>query len=361
MRRSPIRILDEYVALEFVRIFGITVLGFPIFTILINLTDNLDKYLARHIPARRIALAYVYSTVEQIFFIIPAAVLFAAVFSVGAMSRHSELTAAKASGLSFHRLVVPVFVLATLAAGLTWVLGELSPAATQRQLELLGEREIRSQSARYSFVYRADGGRTYVIGAVVAPQRRMEDVQIERESGPQQAGYFLTAARATWTDTTGWTLEDGTMRIFLGPRHEIAYAFTRLRQRALTERPDELLTEPKTPGEMNYAELGRYVRSLERSGSDANKLKVERALKIAIPFTCLIITLFGAPLGISGSRSGTAYGVAVSLATTIIFLMSVQISRAVGAGGALPPTLAVWLPNLVFGVAGLVLLARART
>jgi len=361
MRRNPIRILDEYVAREFVRIFGITVLGFPVFTILINLTDNLDKYLQRHIPGRRIALAYVFGTVEQVFFIIPAAVLFATVFSVGSLSRHSELTAAKASGISFHRLVVPVFVLAALAAALTWVLGELSPTATQRQLELLGEREIRSQPSRANFVYRADGGRTYVIGSVVAPQKRMDDIQIERESGPEQAGYFLTAARATWSDTSGWTLQDGTMRIFLGPRHEVAYTFARLRQRALTERPEELLTEPKTPCEMNYAELGRYVRSLERSGSDANKLKVERALKIAIPFTCLIITLFGAPLGITGARSGTAYGVAVSLATTIVFLMSVQISRAVGAGGALPPVLAVWLPNVVFGLAGLALLARSRT
>ena len=53
---------------------------------------------------------------------------------------------------------------------------------------------------------------------------------------------------------------------------------------------------------MRYAELGHYVRTLERSGSDANKLKVERALKLAIPVTCLIIVLFGAPLGMHNAR-----------------------------------------------------------
>ena len=112
---------------------------------------------------------------------------------------------------------------------------------------------------------------------------------------------------------------------------------------------------------MSYGELGRYIGTLERSGSDANKLKVEHALKIAIPFTCLVIALFGAPLGITGARSGPTAGVAVSLATTIVFLMAVQITKAVGAGGVVPPVLAAWIPNVMFGGAGMVLFLKART
>ena len=76
---------------------------------------------------------------------------------------------------------------------------------------------------------------------------------------------------------------------------------------------------------------------------------------------CLIIALFGAPLGLTGHRAGPAYGVAVSLATTIIFLMMVQLSKAVGAGGVVPPVLAAWLPNALFGLGGMILFARART
>jgi lipopolysaccharide export system permease protein len=163
----------------------------------------------------------------------------------------------------------------------------------------------------------------------------MENVQIEREgTGPEFPGYFLTAARATFEDSTGWTLHDGALRLFAGPDRETAFAFAGLRQRALTERPEDLLTEPKSPDEMSFRDLGRYIRSLERSGSDANKLRVARSLKIAVPFACLIIALFGAPLGITGSRSGAAYGVAVSLATTILFLMTMQVARGIGNGGA---------------------------
>lgn len=362
LMRIPLRLLDRYVVREFVRIFVITTLGFPFFIIAINLADSIDKYLARHLPWRDIALAYLYYLPEQVFFITPAAVLFATVFTVGAFSRHSEITAAKASGVSFHRLVMPVFVLAVLAAGLTYALGELSPLTNEKRSILLREHELRSQSARFNFVYRADGGRIYAVRSLSIPDSLMRDVQIEREgTGPEFPGYFLTASSARWAPATGWTIAGGTMRLFLGPDREIAFTFDSLRQRAMTESPLDLLTEPKAPDQMRYSELGHYVRTLERSGGDANKLKVERALKLAIPVTCVIIALFGAPLGLTGTRSGAAYGVAVSLATTIVFLVLVQISKAVGAGGVMPPLVAAWLPNALFGAGGLILFARART
>ena len=112
---------------------------------------------------------------------------------------------------------------------------------------------------------------------------------------------------------------------------------------------------------MGYRELSRFITALERSGGDVNELKVELALKIAIPVTCIIIAVFGAALATSTQRGGTAYGVGVSLATTIIFLILVQLTKAVGGEGLLPPVVAAWMPNAIFGAIGAVALARTRT
>ena len=101
--------LDRYVLGSWVRIFVITALGFPLVSIVINLTDTLNKLLDRGLTMREIAISYVYSIPENAFLVMPAAVLFATVFTVGAMGRHSELTAAKAGGMSFHRLMLPSF------------------------------------------------------------------------------------------------------------------------------------------------------------------------------------------------------------------------------------------------------------
>ncbi len=51
----------------------------------------------------------------------------------------------------------------------------------------------------------------------------------------------------------------------------------------------------------------------------------------------------------------------MSLATTIAFLMLIQLTKGVGSKGLIPPDLAAWVPNVLFGIAGLYLLIRVRT
>ena len=100
---------------------------------------------------------------------------------------------------------------------------------------------------------------------------------------------------------------------------------------------------------------------MERSGSNVNELRVERMLKLAIPVTCVIILLFGAPLATSTQRGGTAFGAGISLGTTVVFLMLVQLTKAVGQKGLMPPEVAAWMPSMLFGIIGIILLARVRT
>jgi lipopolysaccharide export system permease protein len=365
------RTLDRYLLREWLRVFLITLIGFPILVIVIDLTDKLDQYLSRGVSRGQVALSYFFDLPEKMFLVLPVAVLFATVFTVGSLGRHSELTAAKASGISFHRLVRPLFLAAGLAFIAGLVLGEIAPVATSHRLEMLGEKAIRSTTSRYNFVYRADRGWVYAIRSLDLRTQEMSDVLLEREgTGEDYPTIILAAQRAVYTDTvkkaktdSRWTLQRGTLRYLPGskPEGEIAFEFDSLRSRTLQERPVDLLAEPKSPDEMRYAELRRYVDALMRSGSNAKKLQVELALKIAIPFICLLIALFGAPLAISTPKSGAAWGVAASLATTFIVLLMFQLAKAIGSGGVMPPMLAAWLPNILVGVASVYLLRKAPT
>jgi lipopolysaccharide export system permease protein len=357
-------LLDRYVAREWLKIFLIAMLGFPLVVVSIDLADRLDEYLARGLGPGSIGLAYVFGFPEKLFMVLPAAVLFATVFTIGSMGRHSELTAAKATGRSFLRIVFPTFVAGLAAVIFGLGLAEISPPATSRQLELLGEKQMRATTSRYSFVFRADQGWVYTVRTLEHAERVMRDIVLEREgSGPNYPTLAIQTFWGKYHDSTGtWMLGDGRMRIMsTGDDPGLTFAFDSMTHRALVETPAELLAEPKAPEEMRYAELGRYIDALDRSGGDSRKLKVDRALKIAVPATCLIIVIFAAPLAITGPRTSAAYGVALSLAVTIFFLLMVQLSRAVGTGGLLPPTLAAWTPNILFGATGLWMLKRAPT
>jgi len=357
------RTLDRYILRLWLKIFVITTFGFPLVVILIELTDKLGEYLQRDLEPTAIALAYVFSVPEIVFLVLPAAVLFATVFTIGSLNRHSELTAAKASGRSFYRMLIPILIASLFVTGFSAVVGEMAPNATRRKLELLGELEIRSQNSRQNFVYRASEGWVYSIRSLNVGQRRLSDVVLEREgAGASYPTLVVQAGFGMYNDTTAsWTFSDGRFRILSETGGEAAFIFDSLRIRSFSEPPAELLLEPKRPQEMNYAELGRYIEALERSGGDGRRLTVEQALKIAIPVTCLIITLFAAPLVVAAPRASGAVGVAVGLGTTLVFLLSVQLSQAVGAGGILPPVVAAWTPNVLFCTAGCWFLKRVRT
>jgi lipopolysaccharide export system permease protein len=355
--------LDRYVLAEWVKIFTGTALGFPLLVIVIDLTEKLDKYLNRNLRPQDIALAYLYGVPDTMFLVMPAAVLFATVFSVGSFTRHSEITAAKASGISFYRFILPMAFGALMATVAGLGIGMVSPHTNARRVELLKERQFSNRSTRFNFTYAAEGGRVYTVGGADVDQRALNEVVVERKGKDAAYPTYFVSARTGKYDVRRkqWTLHNGVMHVLPTDAMNISIAFDSLRDRRMTEEPKALMASSKVPDEMTFAELGTFIEALERSGSDVGALKVGRMLKIAIPVTCVIIMLFGAPLATSTQRGGTAFGVGISLGTTVIFLMLVQLTQAIGSKGLVPPNLAAWLPGLVFGTVGIALLARVRT
>ena len=110
-----------------------------------------------------VALAYLYGIPDTMFLVLPAAVLFATVFTIGAFTRHSELTAAKASGISFHRFILPIALGALGATFVGLALTEIVPPLNARRLELLQEKTFRNANKRSNFAYAAEEGRVYKI------------------------------------------------------------------------------------------------------------------------------------------------------------------------------------------------------
>ena len=357
-----VRALDRYVFIEFWKIFVATALGFPILVNIIDLTDNLDKYLGQHLTWGRIALSYLYWLPDSMFMVLPAAVLFATVFAIGALTRHSEITAAKASGISFYRFIAPIFVGAVIATLLGLVLGELAPITNKKRLEILQGDQVNFGNDRYNFAYAADGGRVYKIGALHLVESSLEGIVIERKGkGPDYPSYVVSANSGRYKPATGWVLKAGALHIIPDTLHNLTFSFDSLVDRHFTEPPKQLTLAQKAPTDMGFRELGRFIASMERSGADVNELRVERMLKIAIPITCIVILLFGAPLATSTQRGGAAYVVGLSLATTVIFLMLIQLTKGIGGKGMIPADLAAWLPSIIFGLVGAVLFARVRT
>jgi lipopolysaccharide export system permease protein len=353
--------LDKYIAGEFTRIFGVTIAGFPVLVFVIDLVDNLRKYQEKHLTAKALALSYLYWIPDTLFMILPAAVLFATVFSIGTFTRHAEITAAKASGISFYRFIAPIMVMATVAMGLDLVFSEVAPPANAERLRLLAGTQTDLNDERYNFAFAGEGGRTYRVYQLDVKAKEVNNIEVEERGGAKRPGLLIAAKRGAWNERSGWRLHQGVLHVIPNETADLAFTFDSLADRNLRETPQELRASEREPAEMRFAELTRFIKVLERSGAEVNTLKVELMLKIAIPVTCLIIALFGAPLATSSQRGGAAYGIAVSLATTVFFLVLIQLTKAIGGKGLMPPETAAWIPNLLVGTFAIILMARVRT
>lgn len=356
------RTLDQYVLRQFFKIFGICVLGVPVLFIVIAFTDDIDNLLQDSVTGGDVFMHYAYQFPYHMLLAFPIACLIAAVFTVSVMTRHFEVIAAKAGGISFHRLVAPMYVASAALSLVALALTEVIPAANQRSADVV-EEDRAPEGARLSFVYRGEGGRYYSIRRLAATRGEIEQVRIDREgAGYDYPAYSIDALRADWDSTAGrWIVRDGVLRLLPQRGRTLDFRFAELHQAGFTESPEELLAPPKDVDNMNYGELQRYIDALERSGSDTRGLRVELNLKVAFPFACLIIVLFGAPLANATRQSGASMSIGIALVTTLLFLVMTRMAEALGAGGAMPPVAAAWMPNLLFLAAGIYLNRRAAT
>ncbi len=349
------------IARTFLRIFVLFVLGAPLLFIVGDLVEQVDRYFDRGLTVGEVATAYVYMLPEFIFWSFPSAALIAAVFTVHSMTQHREVLAAKAGGISFHRLMAPLLVVGLVLTGAGLILSEVVPVAKRRSGQILRSEEVGRQW-RADFVFKTDDDRTLTVRRLNIFPPSMTQVVLEVPAGSNgEVAQHLQAMRAPFDSVRGWTFENGYLRILPDRAAPLTFYFDSLRSSGFGEPPRGLLAQPDDEDEMTDSEIDRMVANITRSGGDASTLLVEKAQRKAIAVATLVIILFGAPLATSSQRGGTAYGIGVALGSTILYLLLFRLAGAAGQSGALPPVLSAWLPNMLFLACGLVLLKRVRT
>jgi len=291
----------------------------------------------------------------------PIAGLVGVVFTIQTMTLHREIVAAKAGGISFHRLIVPILTLGVFLTGVALGLSAVVPRANTIAAEIL-QQENRRRDFRGNFSFQGEDGRNFSIQSLNVSAGTLSEVVMETvEPGSNRPLDHLISRIVRFDPSVGWTFENGYYRIFLENGEELAFSYQSLQTRGFTERPEEFLEEPKAPEEMTYEEMGRLAEIMTRSGGQPHKLLVDRQEKLAIPVATLVIILFGAPLATSTKRGGTAYGIGIALLSTILYMLLFRISGAFGETGTLEPFIAAWLPNFLFLGAGIVFMTRVRT
>jgi lipopolysaccharide export system permease protein len=157
-----------------------------------------------------------------------------------------------------------------------------------------------------------------------------------------------------------WVLRNGVRRQFDEARPDRVELFER-RPVRLVERLSDFAQIPKAPDVMNYVELRDYIRRLQEGGHKVSKYLVDLYAKIAFPFAALIMALVGIPFALTSPRGGRLIGVGLCLVLGLGYFVVHSAAVALARTDILPPVVAAWAANFLFGTLGLFLYLRART
>jgi len=111
--------------------------------------------------------------------------------------------------------------------------------------------------------------------------------------------------------------------------------------------------------EMSIEEMKNRIDKMRQKGLDTSTEEMEIHKRYAIPFVCLIFGLMGVPLGIQHRRSGRSNGFVFSLLIILAYYVSLTAAEVFVADHALPPVLASWSPNFMFGTLAIYLMIKA--
>jgi lipopolysaccharide export system permease protein len=358
------RILDRYLSLEFFRMWFTALLAFVVIFLVVNLFEKFSKFLEYDVPMGVVVKYYLFMIPYIIKWMNPIAVLLGVLFSLGALSRNLEITAMTAAGLSLRRIIMPVIILGLAISAGVFVFGEtVVPYADTRKEEIetvyIKRLPLLKTIRRINLAYRGKEGRFYYIRVFDGIRNQMRDVRIIEKSEAGELRRLIVAREAVWRGDR-WQFRDGTVRTFRGTG-DISVKYFDKEYFDVPETPEDFLREDKSPEAMKFNELAAYISNLESSGVNATKERVELYLKISVPLANFIVIFLGAPLALQSHRAGLAYGFGLAILLGFMLWGALAVGRAFGQNGTLPPFLAAFLADAIFGVIGLGMLYRART
>lgn len=364
--------------------------------VLINtLARSLADLAGKGLPGRLFVEFFLLSLPANVALTLPMAVLVAVLYVFAQLSAENEITALRASGVDLRRMALPLLVAAAILSGaMVWFNNSVLPAANYRWRTLMMDVAQTSplllvQPGSIMEINTGDGAGRYFLQATKVDHAggRLREVTIHDVSDPNRSRTIVAdSARMrhnrAGTDL-GLVLYDGHLREVGRGEPEsflrMEFAEHSLHLPGIRRSLDRSAAEGhRTDRELSTAMMQARIDSLRsrlgdlrRTGHEGDtrvapsmgtqeelihfqirELEVEIEKKYAIAVAPLVFVLLGVPLGLRWPRGGVGMVIAASLAIFAVYYVGLIGGETLGNDGYVPPWIAMWVTNTVFGVIG---------
>lgn len=320
--------------------------------ILFDFIHKSTRYLSKYEPtAVQMAQLYFYQLPSTLIQTLPIASLLGSVITMILLSRHNEVTAMRAVGMSPARIGMPLGFGGLLISVVSLILGEAILPKFAENMYYLKEVVIEQQSATEL----AEGARwvrqdhlMFSFKDYNPSTRKMNGLQII-ELGesflPVQLSYAKTAeyldAEQSWhlTDIDILMLSDQGR---LQQKSQVASMMMQL-----PVNPAKLRKERRPPSELGAGELSELIKRRREAGLNAIDFEVDLHFKLSFAFSAFVVSLIGLQFGYRSERTTeTVKGVLLAFGVGICYWFILTACRTLCTQSGLPPILGAWIPNV---------------
>ena len=365
------RIIDRYVIREVIPPFVLALLVFTFVLIIPFIIDIAEQMIAKNVPAVTILRLMATLLPQALALTIPMALLIGLLVGLGRLSADREVVVMMACGISPYRLLQPVLVFAVVCWGLTsWVMLKAMPDGNQRYRELTQEIVMnRAEGEVRPRVFFEDFPNLvlYVHEVPLDGKGWLDVMAADTSHASTPVIYLARRGRMVINreaQTIHMVLEDGA-RHTTKLEDPAAYEVLKFDSTILTLDPTSVFprTGPQRgEREMAVEDLAARAAELEASGQSPHNPIMEIHKKFSVPVACFVFALLGVALGASHRKDGKLAAFVLGIAVIFAYYVIMFTAQSLTKGFWIPAWLAMWVPNIILGAAGVLLLVnRARS
>lgn len=358
------RILHRYVIREYLNIFCLSLSSLILIYVIVLFFQKMDILIKYKAPFYLIFEYLLYKIPEVTFqWTLPYAVLLATLLTLGTLSRHSEITAMKAGGISLYRITFPLLFIALIASFFSFLGNEYLVPFTNQKTRYLLSVQVRKENPTSSFknykIWYHSDNRIFNIQLLDPQKKVLKGFTLYQFNSQFRCKQRIDAREAKWVDGK-WRLYEGAMRDFSESGSMQMTPFKEM-EFSMPEDWESFQTIERKSQEMSYTELRTYIQKIQSSGYDATRYLVDLYSKYSYPLLNLIMVLIGIPFALKTGRSGgVALSIGISVMIGFAYGVTFYIFLSFGKSGILSPLLSSWIPTLLFGLAGIFTLMSVR-
>lgn len=330
--------------------------------ITVNLAEKIDKILENEVPFIEVALYYLDFTVYFANLLFPLFLFLSVIWFTSKLANNTEIIAFLSSGVSFYRFLRPYLIGATIVCALALVLSMfLAPQASKGFNEFKYEYLKKgSQTQETSDVYRQINDDEYIYASHFQPRTKTaRNFTLEHFDG-NELKFKISASRLKYNeDDSTYTLSVFDKRIIGEKEDEIIHETTL--DTILPFAFDELTPENYIAETLNYTELNEFIEKERSRGSgNINRYLVVAYKRWSIPVSAFILTIIAVAVSSIKRRGGMGVNLALGITLAFVFIFFDKVFGTMAEQSTFPPLIAVWFPNISFGILAVYLLFKAK-